>query len=311
MAFRIVRNDITKVKADAIVNTANPEPTYAEGTDRAVYEAAGAEYLLAERERIGKLNVGQAAPTPAFALPAKYVIHTVGPEWIDGTHGEAEALRTCYQSCLDVALELDCQSVSFPLIATGVCGFPRPEALKIAVTVISEFLKEHEMKIILVVYDSEAFVLSGDVFADVDAYVNERMAAGEAPEVLEKPGAELPEEGRPPKGMAWQDAILWWIEKKGFTETEVYRRANVGAATFENVKNRTTQDPKKMTVAAFVFALRLCPTEGLDLMKRSGFRISYINKFDLIISYFLEHEIYDIFTINLTLFDHRQPLLGE
>ena len=170
MAFRIVRNDITKVKADAIVNTANPEPTYADGTDRAIYEAAGAELLLAERTRIGRLNVGQAAATPAFALHARYIIHTVGPSWSGGDHGELENLRACYQNSLEEAEKLGCESVAFPLIATGVYGFPRAEALNIAVSVFTEYLKDHEMKIILVVFDSDSFVLSGRISATLSAH---------------------------------------------------------------------------------------------------------------------------------------------
>ena len=176
MAFRIVRNDITKVKADAIVNTANPEPTYADGTDRAIYEAAGPELLLEARQRIGRLKVGQVAATQAFALPARYIIHTVGPSWEGGEQGELDALRSCYRNSLEEAEKLGCESIAFPLIATGVYGFPKAEALKIAVSVFSEYLLDHEMKIILVVFDSEAFVLSGKIFAKIDAYIDEKTA---------------------------------------------------------------------------------------------------------------------------------------
>ena len=173
MPFQIIRNDITKVAADAIVNTANPKPKYADGTDRAVYTAAGAEQLLEERKKIGEIGVGQAAVTPAFALPAKYIIHTVGPVWIDGSHGEADAVRSCYRESLKMAEELKCGSIAFPLIATGNYGFPKDLALQIALSEFSAYLMTHEMDITLVVFDRSAFELSGRLFEDVGAFIDE------------------------------------------------------------------------------------------------------------------------------------------
>ena len=173
MPFQIIRNDITKVAADAIVNTANPKPKYADGTDRAVYTAAGAEQLLEERKKIGEIGVGQAAVTPAFALPAKYIIHTVGPVWIDGSHGEADAVRSCYRESLKLAEELKCGSIAFPLIATGNYGFPKDLALQIALSEFSAYLMTHEMDITLVVFDRSAFELSGRLFEDVGAFIDE------------------------------------------------------------------------------------------------------------------------------------------
>ncbi len=312
MAFRIVKKDITKVKADAIVNTASSEPTYTEGTDRAIYEAAGVDYLLAERARIGRLNVGQAAPTPAFALPARYVIHTVGPVWTDGTNGELEDLRRCYENSLEVAAELNCSSVAVPLIATEAYGFPKPEALKIAVSEIAEFLKEHDMKITLVVLDSEDFVLSGNVFSEVGDYVNKRMLENKGHEDASAEKAGKPAESPVPAEVkSWADTILWWIREKGYTDVEVYKRANVEKQLFDKIKNKEEYQPKKTTVVAFAMALRLNPDESRDLLKKAGFKLSLSNKFDLIIDYFLDHGIYDTYDVNLTLFDHKQPLLGE
>ena len=132
MPFRIIRNDITKVQVDAVVNTANPEPIYASGTDGAIYKAAGADLLLKERKRIGFLHTGEAVVTPAFHLPAKYIIHTVGPAWWDGTRGEFEALAACYRKSLLLAEQLGCRSIAFPLISTGVYGFPKDKALAVA-----------------------------------------------------------------------------------------------------------------------------------------------------------------------------------
>ena len=161
MPLQIIRNDITKVKADVIVNTANPHPAVGRGTDSAIYAAAGVEQLLAERAKIGDIEPGHAAVTPAFALSAKYIIHTVGPSWEGGTRGEREILHACYANSLALAAELEAESIAFPLIATGVYGFPKDEALSIALGEIRRFLLDHDMKVILVVFDRKAFELSG------------------------------------------------------------------------------------------------------------------------------------------------------
>ena len=172
MPFKIVRNDIIKVKADAIVNTANPKPVYAGGTDSAIYHAAGAEELLEERKKIGCIERGEVAVTDAFALNAKYIIHTVGPVWVDGDHDEFKILENCYIHSLEKALELGCESIAFPLISTGVYGFPKDKALQIAVSVFSKFLLENEMQIILVVFDKTSFQLSGQIVGEIDSYID-------------------------------------------------------------------------------------------------------------------------------------------
>ena len=172
MPFKIVRNDITKVKADVIVNTANPNPICASGTDLAIYEAAGKEKLLVERAGIGKIARGDIAVTGAYNLKAKYIIHTVGPVWTDGKHHEFEILENCYRKSLQKALELECESIAFPLISTGAYGFPKDKALQIAVSVFSQFLTENEMEIILVVFDKRSFQLSGQIVGDIDSYID-------------------------------------------------------------------------------------------------------------------------------------------
>lgn len=172
MAFQIVRNDIIRVKADAIVNTANPKPTYGGGTDQAIYKAAGEKELLAARKKIGAIARGQAVETPAYNLNAKYIIHTVGPVWDGGENGEFDILKSCYENSLQLALKLKCKSIAFPLIATGVYGFPKDKALQIAMSVIQPFVMEHSMKVILVVFDRKAFELSGSVVENVREYVD-------------------------------------------------------------------------------------------------------------------------------------------
>ena len=176
MPFQIIRNDITKVKADAIVNTANPKPVIGSGTDTAIYKAAGEKLLLTERKKIGDIAPGQAVSTDAFHLDAKYVIHTVGPAWIDGNHGERNILHSCYRNSLEKAASLGCKSIAFPLIATGVYGFPKDEALQIALSEINKFLLSNDMKVILVVFDRKAFELTGKLVGDIEEYIDEHYA---------------------------------------------------------------------------------------------------------------------------------------
>ena len=175
MPFQIMRDDITNVKADAIVNTANPKPVFGSGTDGAIYEAAGKDKLLTERKQIGDIAPGDVAVTPAFALMAKYIIHTVGPAWDGGDKGEYDILKNCYRKSLNKAYELKCTSIAFPLIATGVYGFPKADALRIAMDEISSFLMRDDvdMSVKLVVFDDKAFRLSRNLFFQVESFITD------------------------------------------------------------------------------------------------------------------------------------------
>ena len=210
MPFQIIRNDITQVKADVIVNTANPKPMIGAGTDAAIYAAAGAEKLLAKRRKIGEIAPGSAAVTPAFHLQAKHIIHTVGPVWMGGTHGEREILRACYANSLALAVELSAKSIAFPLIASGVYGFPKDEALNIALAEIGRFLLNHEMKVILVVFDRNAFELSEKLVGEIDAYIDDHGVAavedaefGIFPDAREQRRMEAMKSARRPSETVW------------------------------------------------------------------------------------------------------------
>lgn len=172
MPFKIVRNDLTKMETDAIVNTANEEPIFSTGTDSAVYMAAGAEALLKEREKIGRMEEGQVAITPGFNLPAKYIIHAVSPCYIDGTFGEEEKLRACYRDSLQLAKEYGCKSIAFPLIATGGFGYPKKEGFLVAIQEITAFLLQNEMLVYLVVFDEESTHISKSLYPDLESYID-------------------------------------------------------------------------------------------------------------------------------------------
>ena len=412
MAFSIIRNDLTKVCADAIVNTANPKPVIGGGTDAAVYAAAGEEALLAERRKIGEIAPGEAFATPALALDAEYIIHTVGPLWEGGECGEFEALENCYRNSLKLASGLGCTSVAFPLISTGVYGFPKDRALRVAVDTIHAFLdgSEEDMDVTLVVFDRESYVLSGSVFEGVDAfvdgnYVEERLdeeyAAGEEEYAAEEEECTAEEEdyndspgdvsvrfskeglnrgagrnmhsffhlgqsfklaaregtaceetgeaaprkkktyietgeaaprksriyedtcekmvrGKPRSldevmnqvGETWQETLFRFIDEKGYTDTEVYKRANIDRKLFSKIRSNPDYQPKKMTAVAFALALKLNLDEAKDFLGRAGYAFSPGNRFDLIVEYFIQNEVYDTYTINMALFDHDQPLIG-
>ncbi|MBQ6438602.1 MAG: macro domain-containing protein [Mogibacterium sp.] len=173
MALQIIRNNIINVEADAIVNTANPAVGVGRGVDYCIYEAAGWDRLLEAREKIGEMSPGEAVWTPAFDLHAKYIIHTVGPAWQGGSFGERETVARCYSNSMELAAKLGCESIAFPLIATGTYGFPKDEALRIAMAEISRFLLENEMEVLLVVYDKESFEVSGKLFSDIRSYIGD------------------------------------------------------------------------------------------------------------------------------------------
>jgi O-acetyl-ADP-ribose deacetylase (regulator of RNase III) len=194
MPFEIIRNDIINVKADAIVNTANPEPVIGRGTDMAIHHKAGPE-LLEERKKIGRIEPGCSAVTPAFGLDAKYVIHTVTTYWQDGEHGEAELLRRAYDSALQLADSLECESIAFPLMSSGEYGFPKEIAMSVAISAFTEFLMSHDMSILLVVFGSEAYSLAGSLFNDVRSYVDDRYV--EEASIWERKSGDSPKESAP------------------------------------------------------------------------------------------------------------------
>ena len=173
MPFRIVRNDITEMNTEAIVNTANDHPTVGTGCDHAVYQAAGYNELLVYRkEKIGFVKEGEAFITPGFRLPARYIIHAVSPLYIDGKHGEEELLRSCYRKSLALAAQYGIRSIAIPLISTGGFGYPKEEGMRIAVDEIHAFLLQSDMQITLVVFDEKATRMGRSLYPDLEAYID-------------------------------------------------------------------------------------------------------------------------------------------
>ena len=326
MPFIIIRSDITKVTADAIVNTANPKPVIGSGTDSAIFREAGEEQLLAARKKIGEIVPGDAKATPAFALNASYIIHTVGPAWEDGEHGERNILRACYDNSLFLASELRCESIAFPLIATGVYGFPKDEALQIALDAIGNYLLTHEMNVILVVFDRESFVLSQSITEEIASLIDEHTVASKSEEEYSGFKGRRPEklptlnrvEGFTlsldtllgEKEMTFQEKLLALIDDSGQTDVTVYKSANIDRKLFSAIRKNRNYHPKKTTVLAFAAALKLDLDGTRDLLARAGYALSPSSPFDLILTYCITHGIYNIYEINAILFDHDQPTLG-
>ena len=330
MPFIIVRNDITKMKVDAIVNAANTQLQMGGGVCGAIFEAAGAKQLQAACDKLAPINTGEAVITPGFNLPAKYIIHTAGPVYHDGKYGEEKQLRDCYINSLKLAAENKCESIAFPLISSGIYGYPKDEALQVASSAIRDFLDENDLAVYLVVFDKEAFSASLKLMGEVESYIDEhyeekrrhyqsRRLLSVERLTLEEPAAY---EAKPMVAAAGLDdlisnldepfskTLLRLIDAKGKTDVEVYKRANLDRKLFSKIRTGISYTPSKRTAIALAIALELNLNETEDLLRRAGYSLSHSNKFDVIIEYFIINKKYDIFEINELLFQYDQPLLG-
>ena len=399
MPFQIVRNDITKMQVDAIVNTANPSPGYGSGVDTAVYEAAGETELLAKRQEIGAVAPGTSFITDGYRLPAKYIIHTVGTSWHGGGEGEEDVIRDCYRSVFRLAAENDIESLAIPLLASGSYGFPKGIALRIALSEIESFMSDSEMELYLVVFDDKSFSLSSELYGDIESYISENYVEEKSLEEYEgfhrssveapapkpqKParkfmrgfaGASVPDFLSGSAKMAgagsfrkaeeeedlseaeayscafsdedaseeeidaapvyaatapimgvkvdrslddvinnldktFMELVFSFADEKGMTDVEVQKKANLDRKAFSKLKCGTTKNPSKSTALALAIALELSLDDTKDLLSRAGLALSPCSKQDVIVQYFIEREAYDIFEINIVLYEHGEPPLG-
>ena len=312
MPLQIVRDDIINVKADAIVNSANHKPIIGRGTDGAIYLAAGKDNLLAARKKIGVINFGDAKITPAFDLPAQFIIHTVAPIWNDGTSGEFGLLRSCYKNSLNLALENGCKSIAFPILATGVNNFPKAEALKIAVNEIQNFLFDHELFVLLAVFGKEIFDLSKKIFADVVEVTDDKFVA--AAELKEYSGGlkylrGLQRLNIPDKnfGKNFSEQLLALIESRGLKNSEVYNAANVSAKVFSDIRTKENYQPSKKTAIAFALALELPLDDTQNFLAAAGYTLSEAIELDAAIISCIRRKIFDIDAVNDELYAKNLP----
>lgn len=341
MPLEIIRNDITRMRVDAIVNAANASLMGGGGVDGAIHRAAGPG-LLEECRALGGCRTGEAKATGGHRLPCKYVIHTVGPVWHGGGADEEALLARCYQSALTLAHARGCESVAFPLISAGAYGFPRELALQIAVETARAFLEKHDMRVILVLYDAQSFRLCGGLYENVAQYIDDyyvhthtdaarerrraahvRHAAVDscpaAPPFFE-PCESMPQE---PSGIphalrealgsldeTFSQMLLRKIDERGMKDSACYKKANLDRKLFSKIRSDVHYKPSKRTALALAVALELPLHETQELLHKAGLALSHSSKFDVIIEYCIQNGIYDIYTINRILFDFDQALLG-
>ena len=337
MPLYIVRQDITKMDCDAIVNAANNSLLGGGGVDGCIHRVAGPR-LLEECRTLGGCETGEAKITKGYNLPSKHVIHTVGPVWKGGKNGERILLESCYKKSLELAKEHGCESVAFPLISSGVYGYPKDKALSVAVEAIKEFLFENEMTVYIAVFDRASYEISADLFEEVSSYVDDNYVAehevkyGYARRSLSN--ASFEENAinfcrceKLPKYVSLDTetdlinilsnlddnfavTLFKLIDAKGISDVECYKRANVSKQTWYKILNEKEYRPSKNTIIAFAIALELSLEETKHLLSTVGFTFSRSSKFDVIIEYFILNGIYDVFVINETLFKFDQVCLG-
>ena len=349
MPLQIVRNDITKMNVDAIVNAANCSLLGGGGVDGCIHRAAGPE-LLEECKTIGGCPTGEARITKGYALPCKFVIHAVGPRWRGGLFGEKKNLISCYNASLELAREHGCESVAFPLISAGAYGYPKEKALGIAVDTICAFLLKNDMTVYIVVFDKSTYKISERLFNDIaqyidDNYVEENMLNRSEtlrrflPECFDNydcntccqtatlsPGAMVESESKrvaqpQKKVLSLEDALLRIdesfsemllrkIDESGMTDAQCYKKANIDRKLFSKIRSDKFYKPSKPTVLAFALALELPLPELQDMLMKAGFALSHSNKFDIIVEYFISRGNYNVFEINEALFAFDQSLIG-
>ena len=328
MPLEIVRQDITKMTVDAIVNAANESLLGGGGVDGAIHSAAGPK-LLAECRTLGGCKTGQAKITKGYNLPAKYVIHTVGPIYKDGKQGEKALLESCYRESLSLAKEYECETVAFPLISSGVYGYPKDQALKIAIDIISEFLLLNDMTVYIVIFDRAAYKISEKLFFEIAEYIDETYVDEHTDYCRGSMRMNLPTQAIVSVDMcesravadaldsklkqideSFSQMLLRKIDEKDMTDAECYKKANIDRKLFSKIRSDVHYKPSKPTAIAFAISLELTLSETEDMLKKAGFALSHSNKFDIIIEYFISKGNYNIFEINEALFAFDQSLLG-
>jgi O-acetyl-ADP-ribose deacetylase (regulator of RNase III) len=324
MPLEIIRDDISRLSTDAIVHTTNTNLIRGRGSSESIFKSAGFKLEEALQE-IGHCEVGEAVITPGFNLASKYIIHTVGPIWMDGLHNESKILESCYKNCLNIALKHELKSIAFPLISAGTYGYPKDEALRIATSTIQSFLLKHEMKVYLVVFDKQVYQLSTQLFDSVKQYVDDhyveirgsrqrinseetnfrtyKKISYESSTSIDDILLEL--------DSSFSETLLKLIDQKDLRDVDVYKRANISKAHFSKIRSHKDYRPTKTTVLAFCISLKLNLSETRDLLEKAGFSLSNSSKGDIIVRYFIENKRYDIYEVNEVLFEYDQQLLGS
>jgi O-acetyl-ADP-ribose deacetylase len=330
MPLTLIRQDITKMKVDVIVNAANTQLLSGGGVCGAIFKAAGPIELNEACRKLAPIQVGEAVITSGFNLPSKHIIHTPGPIYEDGKHGEKELLRLCYKNSLELALRSHCESIAFPLLSSGIFGYPKEEALQVALDSITDFLKTHELDVYLVIYDKDALKISTSLLGDIESYIDDHYLEEHSEFEDRNLNMEMVEYSRSTsffeptqaKSSSIDDLIgdldepfsttlLRLIDAKGYSDVEVYKKANLDRKLFSKIRSGNGYTPSKRTAIALAIALELSLSETEDLLKKAGYALSRSSKFDIIVEYFIKEKKYNIQEINVVLFSYDQPILGS
>ena len=337
MPYEIIRQDITKMQVDAIVDPTDYIYSGSGGTDARIHFAAGSE-LRTACDGLPLLKEGEVAVTGGFRLPCKYIIHTFGPVWQGGAFDERKKLAACYRNALHAAYERECESIAFPLISSGTFGFPKDRVLRIALDTITSFLMSHDMMVYLLVYDKTSYEISKKLQKDIDAFIDEHyidcqqlkfdpytytytpkgetnkpaptVSAPHKEAVAAKPIQTL-EEALSQKHESFSDALLRLITESGMSDAECYKRANITKQHFSKIRSNAHYQPTKQTVLAFAVVLKLSLEETKKLLEKAGLAFSSSNQADVIVEYFITTKKYDLNEINEVLYQYDQKCLGN
>ena len=299
MPLFLVQNDITTIGVDAIVNAANESLLGGGGVDGAIHRAAGPE-LLRECRTLGGCKTGQAKITKGYRLPARYVIHTVGPVWRGGRSGERELLASAYRSSLELAFAYRCKTVAFPLISSGVYGYPKEQALKVAVDTIADFLSSHDMSVLLVIFGQASHIIEKERLADITVFLD-GDGANACPHIPMQTG-------RTDESIS--QMLRRKIDEAGISDAQCRKRANIAPSLFSEILSGACARPSKPAVTALAIALELSWEQAGELLKKAGFSLSRSSRFDRIVEFFISRRNYHIFEINEALFVFGQEQLG-
>lgn len=328
MPLQIFRQDIAKTQSDAIVNSTSELGHIFSGAEARLF-AVGGESLAQARIKLGLISTGHSVYSSAFGLHAKYVIHTVPPVWEEELHN-VSLLEQCYESSLELAKDLGCSSIAFPLIGAGSRSFPKAFALSIALRVIKNYLQQEDMDIIIAVYEDEAYLAAKSRYGDIESrftssdflrlsysydsrMIPMRSSNTEVKELVFYdviPHHRSLEEQLKNQGDSFQTLLFRWIIQKGLSDPMVYRQANMDKKLFSKIRNQGYK-PKKYTALSLCVALELTQIQTNELLATLGYTLTNSDPVDLIVTYYMERRIYDIHRINITLFDYELPLLGS
>jgi O-acetyl-ADP-ribose deacetylase len=325
MPFDIIRQDITLMDVDAIVSTVDKYLSIGDGVSQSIFNAAGENYSQ-EIQRKRTINYDETYVTSGFNLRAKYIFHTQTPNWTGGFADEEDYLVECYERVLNKALELNIQSIAFPLLSSGNHRFPKDRALKIAMSILQKFVLNHDMQIYLVVYDFTSYYMSLKLAVMVKNYIEDRFGQPENERLrtrrYQNEVVVLNHDMQSRQALRLDDMIrqthetfsqrlFRYIDERQLTDSEVYRNANIDRRLFSKIRSNHLYQPSKPTVIALAISLKLNLDETKDLLQSAGYALSNAQKFDVIIEFFITKRKYDIYEINQTLFAYELPCLGS